>query len=218
MYFWNINENDLRIFSDSKFNCLMPYPNTTLDQMDLAAKYNLKVVYSIKDDFFNLKSKPKEIQNVTQEEEYIKNKINEIKNHKALLAWYVADELKPEMVPQMKAHYDLLCQLDKNHPAWAVLADLYNIKYFINTFDIIGTDPYPINFDRLSRVTKYTLETAKQVNYVKPLWMVIQAHNLGVYPWPTQNPELQLTRKCATWPGKVSAKVQKEFSFIHFLI
>ncbi len=188
MYFWTINENDLKIFSDSKFNCLMPYPNTTLEQMDLAAKYNLKVVYSIKDDFSNLESHPKEIKNVIQEEEYIKNKIEEIKNHKALLAWYIADELKPEMIPQMKAHYDLLCQLDKNHPAWAVLNNVDQINKYINTFDIIGSDPYPVNYDKISRVTDYTLRTNSQINSLKPLWMVIQAHNLGVYPNAPKNP------------------------------
>ena len=49
MYWSSINEDDLKIYADSKFNCLMPYGSPSAGQIDLAGRYGLKVIYSVKD-------------------------------------------------------------------------------------------------------------------------------------------------------------------------
>jgi hypothetical protein len=49
MYWSSIKEDDLQIYAQSKFNCVMPYGSPNRQQMDLAERYGVRVIYSIKD-------------------------------------------------------------------------------------------------------------------------------------------------------------------------
>ena len=58
MYFSGVGEPDLKVYSASKFNCLMPYEPPSVKQMDLAQRYKLKVIYSVKDFYFGSAGSP----------------------------------------------------------------------------------------------------------------------------------------------------------------
>lgn len=181
MYWSSINEQDLQVYADSKFNCLMPYGSPTKPQMDLAQKYGLKVIYSVKDWYAGLGSCPKFIQTEADEDRHVRSRVREFREHPALLAWYLNDELPQQYLPRLEAHQRWVAEEDFDHPTWVVLYQFREVAAYRNTFDVIGTDPYPIGRSPASMAAEWTAETFRQVERARPMWQVPQLHNWANY-------------------------------------
>ncbi len=177
MYWSSINEEELKIYADSKFNCLMPYGSPTEEQMDLAQRYGLKVIYSVKDFYAGSGYAPGFIKTEADEKPNILDRVERFGNHPALLAWYLNDELPQTFLPQLEAHQQWVAEADPNHPTWVVLYQFREVGAYVNTFDVIGTDPYPIGRAPTSEVALWTAETRRQVEGARPVWQVPQLHN-----------------------------------------
>ena len=113
--------------------------------MDAAAAVGLKVGYSLKDIFFGSHWCPKAVTSRAAEEKYFKSKVADFRNHSALLAWYINDELTPAYLPQLKAHQQWLIEGDPEHPSWQVLCENGEFDQYMGTFDILGSDPCECN-------------------------------------------------------------------------
>ncbi|MHC4400872.1 MAG: hypothetical protein ACYTG0_14440 [Planctomycetota bacterium] len=181
MYFSGINEEDLALYSQSSFNCLMPYGSPQKEQMDLATEHGLKVIYSIKDWYAGSKYCPPSIRTVEDEERHVRARVRQFRDHPALLAWYLNDELSQQYMPQLEAHQRWVVEEDPHHPTWVVLYQFREVAAYLNTFDVIGTDPYPIGRSPASMAAQWTAETVRQVEGSRPLWQVPQAHNWANY-------------------------------------
>ena len=181
MYWTGVFEDELVVFADSAFNCLMPYGMPTEPQMDLAHKHGLKIIYSVKDCYANTRWCPEGIESEADERPFIQARVERFRNHPALLAWYINDELPLGMLPRLTAHRDWLEELDPDHPTWVVLYQVDRVRDYLPTFDVIGTDPYPINRRTPSMAGEWTRETRRAVYSSRPMWQVPQAHNLGIY-------------------------------------
>jgi len=181
MYWSSINEDDLRIYADSKFNCLMPYGSPNRQQMDLAEQHGLKVIYSIKDWYAGSRWCPSSIRSVDDEEGIVRTRVREYRDHPALLAWYLNDELPQSFLPQLESHQSWVTEEDPDHPTWVVLYQVREVEAYINTFDVIGTDPYPIGRKPASMAAEWTAETFRQVERARPMWQVPQLHNWANY-------------------------------------
>lgn len=57
-----------------------------------------------------------------------------------------------------------------------------NVAAYLQTFDVVGTDPYPISRSSASMTAEWTAETFRQVEGARPLWQVPQQHNWANYP------------------------------------
>jgi hypothetical protein len=181
MYFSTIQESDLKVHAQSKFNCLMPYGPPTQSQMDLAQRYGLKVIYSIKDWYAGSEYCPKFIRSEADEETQVRARVRQFRDHPALLAWYLNDELSLKYLPRLEAHQRWVAEEDPDHPTWAVLYQVHDVAAYFNTFDCIGTDPYPIGRNPASMAAEWTAETFRQVAQSRPLWQVPQLHNWANY-------------------------------------
>jgi len=181
MYWGTINEGDLDTFADSPFNCLMPYGSPTREQMDLAHGRGLKVIYSVKDMYAGSRWCPKSIEDAADEERLVRAKLRAFRDHPALLAWYLNDELPQTYMPRLEAHQRWVEEDDPHHPTWVVLYQYRQVRDYIRTFDVIGTDPYPIARKPASMAGDWTAETHRQVCGARPLWQVPQSHNWGNY-------------------------------------
>jgi len=177
MYWSSIKEDELRTYADSKFNCIMPYGSPKEDQMDLAHRYGIKVIYSVKDFYAGSKYHPSFIKTEADEKPNILNRIERFRDHPALLAWYLNDELPQSFMPRLEAHQRWVAEADPNHPTWVVLYQFREVAAYINTFDVIGTDPYPIGRAPASEAAMWTAETRRQVDAARPIWQVPQLHN-----------------------------------------
>ncbi len=182
MYWGSITTNKIDVYAKGPFNCLMPYnaPNSK-DLMDLCHARGLKVIYSVKDIYSGTRWAPKGICTEADEVAYITNRVARFKDHPALLAWYLNDELPLTMLPRLSARRDLMERLDPAHPGWAVLYQFDQIQDYMPSFDVIGTDPYPIPNRSAGMATTWTRATARGTAGCKPLWQVPQAFDWAAY-------------------------------------
>jgi len=191
MYWSGINEEDIEVYAQSKFNCLMPYGSPKPEQMDLAHKHGLKVIYSVKDWYAGSRYCPGFIESVEDEEPRIRERVAQFRDHPALLAWYLNDELPQRFMPQLEAHQRWVAEEDPHHPTWVVLYQYREVGAYLNTFDVIGTDPYPIGRSPASMAAQWTAETFRQVEGARPMWQVPQLHNWANYrKGEADNPKL----------------------------
>jgi len=181
MYWSQISEKHLKTYSTARFNCIMPYGRPTKEQMDLAHKYGIKVIYSVKGFYVGSRWCPANIKTLADEKPAVLNKVRTFRDHPALLAWYLNDELPQSYMPRLKAHQDWVAAADPNHPTWVVLFQYRQVADYIQTFDVIGTDPYPIPNKPASTAGLWTAETHRQTQRARPMWQVPQLHNWANY-------------------------------------
>ena len=181
MYWHTINAKDIEVFADSKFNCLMPYGSPTKEQMDLAWQHRLRVLYSVKDCFVGTPGCPSSVHTDAEEEQWVRSRFKDFREHPALLAWYLNDELPLSFLPRLNAHQRWAMEDDPHHPTWVVLCHPPGVRDYANSLDVIGTDPYPIGHSAISTVADWTIETFKQVDRNRAMWQVPQVFNWGNY-------------------------------------
>ena len=181
MYWGGIKDDELDIYADSAFNCLMPYGRPTQEQMDWAHECGLKVIYSIKDYYYDTKYCPDEIQSEADELTRVTEKVDAFHDHPALMAWYINDELPLSMLDRLSARQRLIETLDPNHPTWVVLYQIDQVGKYLPTFDVIGTDPYPIPTHPPSRAANWTRKTVDAVQGARAVWQVPQVFNWACY-------------------------------------
>ena len=51
------------------------------------------------------------------------------------------DELNTEWMPDLEKHYQWTAETDPDHPTWAVLYEAPQLRQYLRTFDVVGTDP-----------------------------------------------------------------------------
>jgi hypothetical protein len=111
----------------------------------------------------------------------VRGRFKAFRDHPALLGWYLNDELPPTYLPRLTLHQQWAEEDDPHHPTWIVLCHPNEVGEYLNSFDAIGTDPYPIGRSPASNVAKATAETFKQVQKTRAMWQVPQVFNWAVY-------------------------------------
>jgi hypothetical protein len=171
-------------YAKGPFNCLLPYPEPTREEMDYAASKGLKMIFTLKDCYVGLKYAPKGVTNETAETAYAARRIREFKDHPALLAWYVNDELGLDWLKRLATRRDLCERLDPDHPTYVAHYMVEDIRGHLPSFDVIGSDPYPIcqtGDPPISQVMEHTRITRKGVFGARAMWQIPQAFDWGAY-------------------------------------
>jgi len=185
MFMWKAAPEKIDHYAKGPFNCLMPYAEPTKAEMDYVHSKGLKMIYTLKDTYVGLGSaKGRGITNETSEVEYITRHVNAFKNHPALLAWYINDELGLDWITHLAAHRDLFERLDADHPTWVAHYMVEDIRNHLPGFDVIGSDPYPIcqtGDPPISQVMEHTRITRKGVFGARAMWQIPQAFDWGGY-------------------------------------
>jgi len=181
MYWGSVSEEQLQSYTEAPFNCLMPYGAPNEEGLDLIERYGLKCIYSIKDYYAGTTYVPDFIKTPEDEEPAVRERVQQYRDHPALLAWYLNDERPLSMVDRLEAHQQWVEEEDPNHPTWVVLYQVRDVAGYVRTFDVIGTDPYPIPSRSPAMAGEWTELTREAVDGARPIWMVPQVHNWGVY-------------------------------------
>ena len=181
MYTGGMDDNTLTRYADSAFNCLMIYGAPPKEQLDLCDKHHIKVIYSLNKYFSGLRNSPKELLTITDEENAFRQRVRDFRDHPALLAWYLNDEMPTFYLPRLEDHFRWLQQEDPNHPAWSVLAIPWTIGLYRNTADVIGSDPYPVPFEPAAKAGAWAHANVTQLEGARAVWMVPQAMNWAHY-------------------------------------
>lgn len=180
-YWSGVTEEHLRLYAASPFNCLMPYGSLTAEQMDAIERHGLKVIYSIKDYYAGTQWCPKSIQSEADERPAVEQVVTRFGSHPALLGWYLNDELPVSMLPRLTAHQQWLEELDPDHPTWVVLYQVDDVRRYLSSFDVIGTDPYPIPSKPAGMALEWTRRTYNGVFGRRAVWQVPQIFDWAAY-------------------------------------
>eukprot|EP01051_Picozoa_sp_SAG22_P011255 SAG22_NODE_1066_length_5744_cov_7.937290_3_plen_233_part_00 len=144
----------------------MPYGETSAADMDVAQAAGLRVAFSLKDIFFGSSNCPAAIKSLAGEEAYFRQRVAAFRDHPALLAWYVNDEMGAGYRVRLLQHQRWLEQDDGAHPSWEVVdaQSLEELGYPVRgcicvrnvlcrpapRTPIFGTPPAPVPACRLS--------------------------------------------------------------------
>ena len=107
------------------------------------------------------------------------------KDDPAIIAWYTADEI-PIGFAKRQAQLKLMIHAaDPDRPAFTVLDKPLDTRDLLASFDVIGTDPYPICNPRpIDTCTGYPLTTRERTFGMRPIWQVPQAFD---WHWHRRN-------------------------------
>lgn len=172
--------------------------------LDAFAARKLKLIYSIKDVFAGTQYYHEPVLGFRGEEAIVRGIVPLFRDHPALLAWYLNDELPLTMRDRLDARQRLVRQLDPNHPTWAVLYQVEEFYGYLNSADVLGADPYPVPDRPVTMAADWTRKCAAVSDGLRPLWMVAQAMNWANYHKeradklraPTLDEELVMTYLC----------------------
>ncbi len=181
MFFSGIKKDQLKIYAAGPFNCLMPYVMPSAEQVDMVHEAGLKIIYSLKDIYYGTCYAPKALKSEADEAEFVRVRVEKFKDHPALLAWYVNDELPPDMIGRLSARQTLMRELDPDHPTWVVLYQYNQVRTYIPSFDIVGTDPYPIPGKSAGMALTWSRVTRDQCWNARPFWQVPQVFDWAGY-------------------------------------
>ena len=175
-YFGSAHEREQEIYADSAFNCLMPYGAISREDLDRCQKNNIKVIYSVKDNY-GKPGEPSEQEAIERTRQTVEN----LKDHPAIIAWYTNDESPLSMIHQLTQRRDLMEELDPDRPTWVVLNQVDDVRSYIPSFDVVGTDLYPIPYESVDVVANGTEKTRRGVWGQRALWQVPQIFNRASY-------------------------------------
>jgi hypothetical protein len=203
-------EEHLDRVAASPFNTIMCYGinvggvEKVRAYLDAIAARKLKIIYSIKDVFAGTAGYYEPALGFRGEDAIVRGVVGAFKDHPAVLAWYLNDELPLSMRERLDARQRLVRQLDPQHPTWAVLYQVDEFYGYLNSADVLGSDPYPAPDRPVTMAADWTRKSAAVSDGQRPLWMVPQAMDWACYHKdlpekyraPTLDEELVMTYLC----------------------
>lgn len=227
---------DLDLIAASPFNCIMPYNSLFMrfndsekrgvagirEVLDACHERGLKVVFSIKDVYAGTRYSAAKALGVEGEAAVVEKAVASFRQHPALLAWYINDELPTSMLDRLTARRREVNRLDPDHPTWAVFCHFGELPTYGPTCDVFGVDPYPIRNaeSRDMRLVAHSMDmAARAVGTPRGMavWAVPQIMNWGCYDAaakkdrdayvanfrdPTQHEMIAMSLQCAIQGAK----------------
>lgn len=181
MYGNRYSPADADVYTNSPFNSIVYYHPPSEAEMDALHARGLKVVYSLKDVYAGMPGAPKGVNTEADERRFVGDAVRRFAGHPALLAWYVNDELSVGLIDRLRGRQELLADLDARHPTWSVVYQVGQLRGYMGSFDVMGTDPYPIPRKPLGIVAESTRKTKEAYLGMRPMWQVLQAFDRAVY-------------------------------------
>ena len=169
----------VRAYADGPFNCILPYHSPSEAQMDHCHAKGIKVIYAVNKTYAGWRAAPKGVKTEADEIAWIENRMAYAKNHPAMLAWYLADELSVTYVPRLAKRRAWLAATDPDHPTFACYNRVDQIREYLPSVDVFGTDIYPVPFNPLRDCADQTLATDEGAFRSRPLWQVPQIFSWG---------------------------------------
>lgn len=174
-YHANITGSILDIYCKGRFNCVLPYMYISREMMDECHRRGIMVIPCL--ITYNLPGTLCPVKGFRTQEDTdraVLVRMNEIKDHPALLAWYTTDETPISMRPRLRRRYELVKAADPEHPIYGVFCQLDQIRGYRATCDVLGTDQYPIGRAPISLAAEQTRTAMAGMGW-PALWQVPQA-------------------------------------------
>ena len=178
---------ELDTYCEGPFNCILPYAlKPDAAELDPYWKKGLRVIACVS-DFTGFRGA--KLSGPYDERAYAARYLQAFKDHPALLAWYIADELDVGKVASLKERNLQMRAEDPDHPTYIVMENPRRPADFVEGYDIIGMDPYPIGNSKgdrglLAIASTYPEETIRGMFGFRPMWQVPQTFSWAwSRPW-----------------------------------
>jgi len=190
------DEENYKRLKDAGFNCLQLYNSFELkgnvdhndavknarEGLDLMDKYGLKLLFSLQSQYSE--SGRKQWGGAEGVSAVTEHAVNSLKDHPAMLAWYVSDEALRKDVPKIVAVRQLISRLDPWRPTWTLTYRYTDLPYYAISGDVIGVDPYPISAEKTTeeqsiKLVKTAMMAGRSTGL--PVWVVPQIFNWNIY-------------------------------------
>ena len=194
-YLGDIQEADIQVLAQAGFNCVMPYAfsgmglDRAAQQLALAERHGLRVIYSVKDLYPGTKHFPKQsLDGRADADAMVAAAVERFRSHPNVLGWYVNDELPATMRETLEARQRLMRRLDPDHPTWAVLFQVGELSEYRHTCDILGSDPYPVPDKPVTMAGDWARLTRDATGGAAAVWQVPQAFAWTNYGRKSKDP------------------------------
>lgn len=185
------DEETIHEIAGTPFNTLLMYftDRVPKDKMrgllDEMQRQNLKLVYCMNDVYPRATYLEKDGWEGIKGNESISNAVVEAyRNHPAVLAWYLNDELPREQLPELLDYYRRVREHDPNHPTLITLCQKKDFAWLWQTTDVLSGDPYPIPRGKVNEVA-LAMQKAKEPSLgSQPVWLVPQS-----FAWYQHDPK-----------------------------
>lgn len=185
--FYNNNIDALTVqqLAGTPFNTILSYAPADHARLDLAAENGLSVIYSMKDFFYDSTqgAKPDEIVTEADEVPVIIDTVENYRDHPAMLAWYMNDELPiRQFGDRMIKHHNAVIEHDALHPTFSVHYKTPDpAGVYMRTLDVFGIDCYPVHGEPTDNIAECTNRTRAAVETLtnRAMWHVPQSFAWG---------------------------------------
>lgn len=177
------------------FNLMSPYQNIggqpreeRIAYLDRAAKLGMKVNYNLLSIAGGGGGASSASTDKAEKQQLLREEIRAVKNHPAILSWYVADEPEGQgiSVETLEEVYAIVKEEDPYHPISIVIMSAGPGREYAHTCDIIMTDPYPVPNSPARDVFDAVRGLQHELIYEKALWYVAQT--FGGAEWWAREP------------------------------
>ncbi|MBQ9812054.1 MAG: hypothetical protein IJM54_01965 [Thermoguttaceae bacterium] len=176
LYLTVATSREIDLIRDSAFNCVMPYEPFGRKTVDALYDAGLYTIYSVKENYPTLNSATMEEAN-----ERVEKTVDAVRDCPGVIAWYINDELPLTMFDDLKARCEQMEKLDPSRPTWSVLYQVDELRSYLPTFDVVGSDPYPIPKREPVMAAEWTQDTVNAVFGKRAVWQVPQIFNQASY-------------------------------------
>ena len=174
---WN-GETNLSVYCQAPFNCILPYAlPQNRECLDLCRERNLMVIASV----YHVWARTRNawVKSEEEEEPFLRQAAALCASHPAMLAWYLYDELPTAMLPRMVKRQCLMREIDPDHPTLGCVCSVDEMRDYMPTFDVVGSDPYPIGREQIkalpiSLAADWTRKTRRGTFGARAMWQIPQ--------------------------------------------
>lgn len=178
VYTTPFDTNAIRSIATAGFNCFAPYKAPDRAGLDFCQEQGLKVFYLCRD--YPNEPFSDETTELEKERKRLAKRAEMVRSHPAVLAWYINDERPLSMHDRLRTRYRALKELDPEHPVWSVLYQVTEMRGYVDTSDVLGSDPYPVP-GPLTMAADWTRLTREASFGTQPVWQVPQAFDWSLF-------------------------------------
>ena len=170
MIHWgNVTKENIERYAEGPFNCLDTRWRMPREHLDICHAKGLLVTCGVDNGF----------DHADEGRKWLTERVNALKDHPALMGWFVSDELPLSDLPMLKRRQGWMEALDPDHPTWYAQDVVREARHYLGVADVIGLDPYPIPTKPIGLVYSTECQAVTNTFGAVAKWMIPQAFGWG---------------------------------------
>ena len=199
----------LKNFKDVPINTLHCYGVPSVAGLDACHSNGVWVIAGLNNIYAGERGCEKKGLNTLKDQfDYLQKRIDTVKDHPAVIAWYLNDEPRPNLADKMEVQHNFFAKTDPTRPTCSTFDHPEYVRGFMKGFDILDTDPYPVGRWPLREVLDWCEFFRSGAHAVKPLWLTPQAFSWKWFRMGRGMPDAHMPTRgelaSMTWQGIVA--------------